>query len=111
VISNTRRSGCGYDQRIEAYGSNGLATAGNPARDTVQAWNDDGSSGAPIAPGFAVRYADAYRLQLDHFVDVARGHSASRATFADGVTALALADACDRSARENRVVHSREFTS
>ena len=35
VSSNTRRSGYGYDQRIEAFGSAGLATAGNVAPDTL----------------------------------------------------------------------------
>jgi len=104
VISNTRRSGYGYDQRIEAYGAKGLATAGNLAQNTVQSLTEVGCIGAPIEPGFAARYVEAYRLQLDHFVDVARGACASRATFADGVAALALADACDRSARENRVI-------
>ena len=29
-ISNTRRSGCGYDQRIEAFGSLAMARAGDP---------------------------------------------------------------------------------
>jgi myo-inositol 2-dehydrogenase/D-chiro-inositol 1-dehydrogenase len=29
VISNTRRSGYGYDQRVEAYGSKGMAMTGN----------------------------------------------------------------------------------
>ena len=104
VISNTRRSGYGYDQRIEAYGSRGLATAGNLALDTVVSLNESGSAGAAIHPGFASRYAGAYRAQLDHFVDVARGESASQASFADGVKALELAEACDISARENRVI-------
>ena len=104
VISNTRRSGYGYDQRIEAFGSAGLVAAGNVARDTVAVLNEDGASAAPIEPGFAQRYADAYRLQLDHFVDVARGRVASRATFADGVAALALAEACGTSLRSGSTI-------
>lgn len=104
VISNTRRSGYGYDQRIEAFGSTGLVAAGNVARDTVALLNEDGASAAPIEPGFAQRYVDAYRLQLDHFVDVARGRVASRATFADGVAALALAEACGTSLRSGSTI-------
>ncbi len=104
VVSNTRRSAYGYDQRIEAYGAQGLATAGNVARDTVQMLTENGQSAAPIEGGFAARYVDAYRVQLEHFIDVAQGRVASRATFADGVAALALADACDRSARAGRVI-------
>jgi hypothetical protein len=33
VISNTRRSGYGYDQRVEAYGSRGMAATGNERLD------------------------------------------------------------------------------
>lgn len=104
VISNTRRSGYGYDQRIEACGSRGLATAGNLALDTVVALDERGSHGSAIHPGFASRYAGAYRAQLDHFVEVARGATPSLANFADGVRALELAEACDTSAREDRVI-------
>jgi len=104
VISNTRRSAYGYDQRIEAYGSKGLAVAGNVEQDTVRTLTESGSAGAPIEPGFAARYVAAYRAQLDHFVEVAQGRAASLSTFADGVAALALAEACDLSAREGRAI-------
>ena len=111
VISNTRRSGYGYDQRIEAFGAAGMATAGNLARNTLQTLDEGGVTGSAIHGGFADRYVDAYRMQLNHFVDVARGRVASRATFADGVAALALAEACGTSAREGRVVTSKEFAA
>ena len=50
VISNTRRSGYGYDQRIEAFGSSGLATAGNTAPDTLQVLTEAGVTGTPARP-------------------------------------------------------------
>lgn len=97
VISNTRRSGCGYDQRIEAYGSAGRLAAGNVALDTVASLDASGSRGAPIQPDFQGRYAGAYRAQLDHFADVLHGRAEPAVGYADGVAALALADACARS--------------
>src|SRR5690606_11899949 len=97
VISNTRRSGCGYDQRIEAYGSAGRLAAGNVALDTVASLAAAGSHGAPIQPDFQGRYAGAYRAQLDHFADVLHGRADPAVGYADGVAALALADACARS--------------
>jgi myo-inositol 2-dehydrogenase / D-chiro-inositol 1-dehydrogenase len=109
VICNTRRSGYGYDQRIEAYGAAGMASAGNVARDTVHMLTEAGDIATAIEPGFAQRYVDAYRLQLAHFVDVARGETASRATFADGVCALALADACEHSLHAGRALNLKEF--
>src|SRR5690606_19724737 len=97
VISNTRRSGCGYDQRVEAYGSAGRLAAGNVALDTVVSLDASGSRVAPIQPDFQRRYPDAYRAQLDHFADVLHGRAEPAVGYADGVAALALADACARS--------------
>ncbi|HRO27431.1 MAG TPA: Gfo/Idh/MocA family oxidoreductase, partial [Luteimonas sp.] len=61
VISNTRRSGYGYDQRIEAFGAKGMARAGNVSRDTVQSLDERGVTSAPIAYAFPERYAESYR--------------------------------------------------
>ena len=103
VISNTRRSGYGYDQRIEAFGSNGMIRAGNVARDTVHTLTEAGSSAAPIMPAFAERYRDAYRAQIDHFAEVVHGRASSRIGYADGVAALTLAEACAWSAQRGEV--------
>src|SRR5690606_19124454 len=43
VISNTRRSGYGYDQRIEAYASAGMVRADNVLESTVQVYGEDGA--------------------------------------------------------------------
>lgn len=103
VISNTRRSGYGYDQRIEAFGATGMLRAGNVAQDTVHTLTDAGSSGAPIMPAFAERYRDAYRAQIEHFADVVHGRTPSRIGYADGVAALTLAEACAWSAQHGDV--------
>jgi myo-inositol 2-dehydrogenase/D-chiro-inositol 1-dehydrogenase len=104
VISNTRRSGYGYDQRIEAFGSAGMIAAGNVAEDTTHSLTEAGSIGAPIKPGFLQRYAAAYRAEMDHFADVAHGRTTSSVGYEDGVAALVLAEACDWSARTGDVV-------
>lgn len=104
VISNTRRSGCGYDQRVEAFGSRGMLAAGNPLRDTVRTLTEAGGSGASIAGSFAERYQASYLAQMAHFVEVARGRVQSRTSFADGVAALELAEACRASAEAGRAI-------
>ncbi len=104
VISNTRRSGCGYDQRIQAYGSHGMIVAGNPVRDTTQMLTDDAITGAPIHGGFAERYVDAYRAQIDHFAEVLCDGVASRIGYADGIAALVLAEACAESLHSGRAI-------
>ena len=104
VISNTRRSGYGYDQRIEAFGSHGMLNAGNAQADTVHTLTEAGMASAPILPGFAARYRDAYRDQIHHFADVVHGRAEPQVTYADGVAALRLAEACEASVRSGAVV-------
>lgn len=99
VISNTRRSGYGYDQRIEAYGSKGMITAANVQTDTVVTMTDHAVSGAAIHPNFAQRYRQAYSAQLDHFAQVVHGQAQAQVGYADGVAALVLAEACQESVR------------
>lgn len=97
VIANSRRSGFGYDQRIEAYGSDGLVKANNMTASTVEVWQQGGARSGPFQNFFLERYAAAFRHEIDHFADILAGRAKPLATFADGVAALALADAARRS--------------
>ena len=97
VISNTRRSGCGYDQRVEAFGSKGMASAGNPGQDAVQVWREAGARAAPLHPGFMSRYAEAYRAEMDHFADILDGKAEPETGYAASVRSLALAEAAAHS--------------
>jgi len=99
VISNTRRSGYGYDQRVEAYGSKGAVMAGNPRISTVETWTEAGAGAATIYGGFAARYAQAYAAELDHFADVLAGEAEPATGYAASIAALALAEAAARSVR------------
>ena len=99
AISNTRRSGYGYDQRAEAYGSKGAAMAGNPRISTVEAWSEAGALAAPIHDGFAARYAEAFRGEMDHFAAVLAGEAAPITGYDASVRALALAEAAGRSVK------------
>ena len=104
VISNTRRSGCGYDQRIEAFGSKGMANVGDVVQDAVQVWREDGAKGAPLQPGFMSRYADAYRGEMDHFADILAGEAQPETGYAASVASLALAEAAAKSAKTGQPV-------
>jgi myo-inositol 2-dehydrogenase / D-chiro-inositol 1-dehydrogenase len=104
LISNTRRSAYGYDQRIEAFCSNGLIRAGNIAVSTVETWSERGPQHAPFQNFFLDRYADAYRAEMHHFADVLEEKASPLARYDDAVAALALADAAERSARTREPV-------
>ena len=103
LISNSRRSGYGYDQRIEAFGSGGSVRVDNLTTTTVSVWDEEGASRAPFQNFFLERYAEAYRLEMDHFAAVLRGEEPA-VGFADGVHALELAEAAGRSHATGRPV-------
>jgi myo-inositol 2-dehydrogenase/D-chiro-inositol 1-dehydrogenase len=104
TISNTRRSGYGYDQRVEAYGERGALAMGNVRVDTTQVWTEGGANAAPIHLGFLTRYADAYRREMDHFADVLEGKAPPMTGYDASLRALALAEAAGESASSGKAV-------
>jgi myo-inositol 2-dehydrogenase/D-chiro-inositol 1-dehydrogenase len=104
VIANSRRSGFGYDQRIEAYGAAGMIRADNVTESTVHVWNEEGSQADRFQNFFLDRYAAAYRAEMAHFADILDGKAAPEIGYADGVAALALAEAAAESVRSGKPV-------
>ena len=104
VISNSRRTGYGYDQRVEAFGARGVLRTENVRQDAVQLWSAQGPRETAFPFGFADRYADAYRLELDHFADAIERRLPPRTGFAASLRAIRLADAAARSAAEGRPI-------
>lgn len=105
VISNSRRSGYGYDQRVEAFCERGAVRVDNVAVNAVVSWTGEGPSAAPIPFAFPDRYSDAYRLELDHFADLAEGKASEPQTGIDAtINALTLAEAALRSVGTSSLV-------
>lgn len=103
-IANSRRAAFGYDQRIEVCGALGMLAAGNRRSTSVEHATAAGYRRDPALPFFLERYADAYRLELDAFLRRLHGEPADIVSGADGVRALEIADACDRSLRARTTV-------
>jgi len=99
VIANSRRSGFGYDQRIEAYGAAGMVRADNVGETSVQLWTEGGAQGPAFQNFFLDRYAEAYRQEMAHFADILAGKAEPAVGYADGIAALALAEAAAQSVR------------
>lgn len=109
TITNSRHSAYGHDQRLEAFGSEGLLTAGNMTPTTVRSYTAGGAEQSDAyLPFFLERYAQAYRNELDSFVRSIRGGTACSPGFDDGVMALVLANAAEESARSGRAVKIAE---
>lgn len=99
-ITNSRHAAYGYDQRIEAFGSEGLLQVGNQTDTDVRRWGADAvESRAPYQNFFLERYEQAYRLELVEFLKAVAGEPSLSPGFEDGRSALLLADAADLSAR------------
>jgi myo-inositol 2-dehydrogenase/D-chiro-inositol 1-dehydrogenase len=97
VISNSRRSGYGYDQRLELFGSRGALRVDNLPTVQLLQLSEAGSSAAPFPYSFAERYRGAYEAELDHFADVIEGIARATTGPRDSLRALRLADAAERS--------------
>ena len=104
VISNSRRSGYGYDQRIEAFCAKGLLRVGNILSSTVESWGERGAQGEPLQNFFLDRYAEAYRAEMAHFVELLDGTAKPQIGYRDGIWALAIAEAAAESHATSSVV-------
>jgi myo-inositol 2-dehydrogenase/D-chiro-inositol 1-dehydrogenase len=111
VISNSRRSGYGYDQRIEAYGALGALRADNVLESTVATWGKRGCAGDALQNFFLDRYAEAYRREMAHFAAILRGESSPAVGYQDAVQALALAEAAGLSVKHNKPIQVRSLGS
>lgn len=105
IITNSRRATYGYDQRIEAFGEKGMLQAGNQIENTVKFAGAEGVTGAKPQLFFLERYADAYRIELTHFVDSLQQGSKPATSEQDGLAALRLADAAVESLKTGQPVN------
>ena len=104
-INCSRRCSYGYDQRVEAFGSEGMVIDKNPRATTLERWRKKATaSREPLLHFFIERYADSYFAEVRAFVDaVSKGEPPSPA-FEDGRRALILADAALQSLKTGQTV-------
>lgn len=93
LITNSRRAVYGYDQRIEAFGSQGMLQAMNNSETNLVFTGDEGVQSENPLHFFLERYADAYRLELTDFVNALQQGTPPLADHNDGVASLQLAEA------------------
>jgi myo-inositol 2-dehydrogenase / D-chiro-inositol 1-dehydrogenase len=104
VIKNSRRAGYGYDQRIELLGSDGLLSAKNVLENTVEKITGDGTLSAKPVYFFLERYMRAYEAEWAAFIQAVKAGTRMPITLADGIAALACAEAATRSSRTGDAV-------
>lgn len=96
-ISNSRRASYGYDQRVEVHGSKGMLRIENPRPTALEGMNESGSQGELLYDFFMDRYLDAYRIELNAFVQALVEGRKPVPDHNDGIAALSLAEAAVRS--------------
>lgn len=110
TIDNSRRAVYGYDQRLEVFGSDGLAAAGNRTADAHLWLNADGAHAAKPQYFFLDRYQESYVAELQAFVDCVVKDLPPPVTGHDGLAPVLLGLAATRSLREGRPVKLAEVS-
>ena len=108
TIDNSRRAVYGYDQRVEAFGSAGMASSHNPQSATSSYLNAQGSQEPPLPHFFVERYTASYLAEWQAFVETVHGEP-SPVTLSDGRAPLVIGLAAWASVRERRPVKTSEI--
>ena len=111
VIKNSRRAVYGYDQRADLLGSEGLLQTQNMLENTVVKSTTAGVTGAKPTYFFLERYMPAYRAEWAAFVAAVQEAGPLPVTLADGVAALAMAEAASRSTGSGGPVHLQDVSA
>ena len=109
VIDNSRQAAYGFDQRVEAFGSRGMAASENPPAHTGTFRTAEGTRAPALPHFFLERYLASYLAEWDAFAEAVRAGGPSPVSGADGRAPLAIGLAARRSAREGRPVRVAEI--
>jgi len=109
VIDNSRQAVYGYDQRVEAFGSLGVAASENPLAHTGLVRTTAGTHAPTLPYFFLERYIPSYVREWEAFVRAFRDGSPSPVGPADGRAPLVIGLAAQRSHREGRPVRVDEI--
>lgn len=108
-IDTSRIAAYGYDQRIEVFGKNGMATVENERNNSVNVYTEKGGSHEPYNYSFPQRYKDAYFEEMVQFADGIRNGKLTNVAHAECVLSHQLADAALESIKTGKVVRYKEF--
>ena len=104
-INNCRHAVYGYDQRVEVFGSKGMLAQDNQRASSLRISNHEFTDAhEPLLNFFLERYQQAYKSELDAFIDALVKEKAMPVTPRDGLRALQLAEGAVESVRSGRAV-------
>ena len=108
AIDNSRRAAYGYDQRVEVFGSEGMALSENPRSHTAAVVTARGERRPPNPHFFLERYLPSYVREWEAFVEAVKTGTTPPVSTVDARAPLVIGLAAGRSLREGRPVHVEE---
>jgi len=104
-INNSRRTNYGYDQRVEAFGAEGMVRSNNHRPSEVSRYGAGGTATRDeLLYFFIERYRAAYEAEIRDFIDQVTAGKPPNVTFEDGRRALLLSEAALKSYEANKPV-------
>lgn len=104
-INNCREAVYGYDQRVEVFGATGMLQHDNLRPTTVRRWTADLTEARePLLNFFLQRYEQAYRSEVDAFINALVDGTPLPTSVEDGLKALALAEAAIEAVKTGKTV-------
>jgi myo-inositol 2-dehydrogenase / D-chiro-inositol 1-dehydrogenase len=109
VLTGGRHDPLGYDVRAELFGSGDSVAVGLDGRTPLRSVEPGvPPPEKPAYANFQVRFEEAYRAELEHFLRLVRGEAENPCTGRDALEALRIAMAADLSLAEHRPVSPSE---
>ena len=109
TIDNSRKAVYGYDQRLEVFGSGGMAAAANNTPNATVFSSADGVVSEKPLYFFLERYMDSFIAEMRDFIEAVRGGVDTPVNVLDGRKPVVIAMAAKKSLDENRPVNMSEI--
>jgi len=109
VIDNSRKAVYGYDQRLEVFGSKGMAIADNNYPNNHSLFTSERVSGDLPLHFFLERYQESYVKEMKAFSEALQPGKEMPVGARDGLMSIVVGLAATKSAWENRPVAVSEI--
>lgn len=109
IVDNCRQAPYGYDQRTEVHGSKGCVMVENDRPNTALVLTAGGMRGEKFSWFFTERYREAFVAEMEDFVHVVENGGEPPVTGVDGLKAVFIAQAADKSARDGKPIKVAEI--
>ena len=111
VIDNSRKAAYGYDQRLEVFGSKGMALADNNFPNSHKLYSEKGVSGDLPLHFFLERYQESYNNEMHDFINALNTGGEMPVGGIDGLMSIMIGLAARKSVEENRPVKITEVNN